>query len=232
MKKAVERMYALEDQSADLIFILQDDDGEPVKTELSLFWKNYKNDSKYSSKTLLVTTFPPSERGEGFLLWEHQNPDASEFWMYFPSLRQTRKIQRLSMENGLRESDLLFEDMSRMKLEAGEYRVGKEARFQGENCWLIQADFPKSFPYGQKKFWVSKKRGVPLKIEYYDFEQQPVKTQVIRWEEQKGFHVWKETIIQNFETRRSTTIQLKNVKINTGLPERIFSKRNLERGVD
>ena len=231
IKKAMDRIYSLEDQTADITFTLQDDGGKPLKTELSFYWKNYKNDPKIQSKTLLITTFPPTEKGESFLLWEHKNPDDSEFWMYFPSLRQTRKIQRLSTEDGLRESDLLFEDMARMQFDQTRFKIMKEGTLKGERCFIIQTTFSHPSPYGKKVFWISKKRGLILKIDYFSSSNQLLKTQNIQWQKFKEIPVWKGSRIKNRQTQRTTTIELKNVKINSGLSERIFTRRNLGRGL-
>ncbi|HEX9759190.1 MAG TPA: outer membrane lipoprotein-sorting protein [Nitrospiria bacterium] len=231
MKKAMDRVYSLEDQTADIIFTLQDDGGKQVKTELSFYWKNYRADPKLQSKTLLITTFPPTEKGESFLLWENKNPDDSEFWMYFPSLRQTRKIQRLSPEDGLRESDLLFEDMTRMQFDQTQFIIMKEGTLKGELCFIIQTTFSHPSPYGKKVFWISKKRGLILKIDYFSSSNQLLKSQNIQWQKIKEVPVWKGSRIKNQQTKRTTTIELKNIKINSGLPERIFTQRNLERGL-
>ena len=230
MKQIMERIYALEDQTADITFTLTNDGGKPVKTELNFYWKNFKEDPRIENKTLLVTTFPPSERGESFLVWEYKIIKDSEFWMYLPELRQARKIQKLSVEDGLRESDLLFEDMSRLKIKRTTFKVLKEAIFEGERAFVIEAKSLDPSPYGKKLFWISKKRGVILKIEFLDSKADVIKTQTIQWEKLKGFDVWKGSRIKNRETHRTTDIQLKEIKINTNLSPRLFSPRNLGRG--
>jgi len=231
MKQAMEQIYALEDQTADITFTLTDDGGQPVKTELNFYWKNFKEDSRIESKTLLVTKYPPSERGESFLVWEYKILKDSEFWMYLPQLRQARKIQRLSVEDGLRESDLLFEDMGRLRIKRNTFKVIKEVVFEGEGCFVIEIKSLDPSPYGKRLFWVSKKTNVILKIEYFDSSLALIKTQTIQWKKLKGFYVWKGSRIKNRETHRTTDIQLKKVEINNNLSQRLFSPRSLGREV-
>lgn len=231
MKQALERIYALEDQTANITFILTDDGGQPLKTELNFYWKNFKEDSRIRSKTLLVTKYPPSERGESFLVWEYKILKDSEFWMYLPQLRQSRKIQRLSVEDGLRESDLLFEDMARLRNKRNTFKLIKEVFFEGEGCFVIEIKSLDPSPYGKRLFWISKNTDVILKIEYFDSGFDLIKTQTIQWKKLKGFYVWKSSRIKNLVTHRTTDIQLKKVKININLSQRLFSPRNLGREV-
>ena len=151
--------------------------------------------------------------------------------MYIPELRQTRKIQKPSMEDALRESDLVFDDMSRIQLDRMNFELVKETIFEGENCYVIEAKPIDRSPYGKRIFWISKIRGVFLKVEYYDSKQRLLKTQTIQWQELKGSLVWKNSHVKNLETGRTTVIELSDVKVNSGLPDQLFTERSLNRGV-
>ena len=155
----------------------------------------------------------------------------SEFWIYLPQLRQARKILRPSVEDGLRESDFLFEDMGRLRIKRTIFKVIKEAVFKGEKCFVIETQSLDPSAYGKRLFWVSKKTKVVLGIEYFDSSFSLIKRQTIRWVKLNGFYVWKGSRIKNRVTHRTTDIQLKKAQINKSLSSRLFSPRNLGREV-
>jgi len=228
LRASAKRMYAMEDQTANVIFRVIGPDGVEKKTRFKLYWKNKFGQDNLNSKTLLVTESPSQTKGQKFLVWEYVEEDKADLWLYLPELRQVRRVQPgRHNHDGEEESDLLFEDMHQRRIEVDVHRLLPEKNVRGEACFVIENRLKENKLYGKTITYISKTQGTIRKIEYFSNEGFLLKTQYIEWTQLGKVFVWKASQIFNAKSRRKTFIEVSDVKINLGLSDTIFSERAL-----
>ncbi len=228
LRASARRMYAMDDQTANVVFRVVGPDGLEKKTLFKLYWKNKFAQDNLNSKTLLVTESPSQKKGQKFLVWEYVEEDKADLWLYLPELRQVRRVQPgRHKHDGEEESDLLFEDMHQRRVEVDTHRLLPEKNVRGETSFVIENRLKENKLYGKTITYISKTQGTIKKIEYFSHEGDLLKTQYIEWTQIGRFFVWKASQIFNAKLRRKTFIEVSNVKVNVGLSDALFSERAL-----
>jgi hypothetical protein len=86
--------------------------------------------------------------------------------------------------------------------------------------------------YSRTVTWVIKDKWVGLKKDFYDEDGEYLKTlKVKKYENIKGFLIVTHTEMDNVQKEHKTVMELKNVKINTGIPKSKFTERMMTRGI-
>ena len=230
LKAAYKRMYGMKDQTSQVTFRIVDTDGSEKKTTFRLYWKGYPGEEDLTSKTLLVTESPASDKGIKFLLWERPQEDQADLWLYLPELRQVRRIQPGRHHHEKEpDSDLLFEDMHQRPVAWDEHRLLPEDEVRGEPCYVIESKLKGHHLYGKKILSISKNEGTLRKIDYFSEDGTLLKTQWIDWQQVDKAYVWKASQVVNAQSSRKTFVEISDVKINVGLQDDQFSERALRR---
>ncbi|MFQ5779796.1 MAG: outer membrane lipoprotein-sorting protein [Nitrospiria bacterium] len=228
LRASHKRMYAMDDQTATVIFRVVSAKGVEKKTLFKLFWKNGFGRDNLNSKTLLVTESPSQKKGQKFLVWEYVEEDKADLWLYLPDLRQVRRVQPgRHRHDDEEESDLLFEDMHQRRVEVDDHLLLPEKKVRGEPCFVIENRLRENRLYGKTVTYISKNQGTIRKIEYFSREGTLLKTQWIEWRQIGRTFVWKESQIFKAQSRRKTFIEVDDVKVNVDLPDSLFSERAL-----
>lgn len=124
--------------------------------------------SKGRDKTVVVTTFPPSERGQILLMKDR------DLWAYMPNVSQPIRLslaQRLTgqVANG---------DLTRANF-SGDYRATllKTATIDGQDLEVLELNAAdRSVTYHRVVYWVSKANLRPYKAEFYSASGRLMKT--------------------------------------------------------
>ncbi len=232
--KKVDTANMTMDQTSLVTMILIDAQGNERKIETLRYHKHYGGKKDLDNKSVFFTEFPPDQKGIGFLIWDYAiegQPD--DLWLYLPALRTVRRMTTRDQHDSFMGSDLTFADMGARRLDEDDHRLVQiDPRVcPGEPCYVVDS-YPKEkdSPYGFKRFFISKKNWVALKIEFYDRKKKPLKLQTIEWQQIDDVLVWKSSNIRNVQTNHRTIFEISKVKNNTGLVDADFSERMLERG--
>lgn len=230
IKAAYKRMYGMKDQTSQVTFRIVDTDGAEKKTIFRLYWKSGSPEENLTSKTLLVTESPASDKGIKFLLWERPQENQADLWLYLPELRQVRRLQpgrhRHEKEP---DSDLLFEDMHQRPVEWDQHRLLPDDEVRGEACYVIESTLKNHHLYGKKILYISKNEGTLRKVDYFSDNGTLLKTQWIDWQQVDKAYIWKASQVVNAESSRKTFVEVNDVKVNVGLQDDQFSERALKR---
>ena len=228
---------AISDQTANLLIRHVDVRGDERVSTHRLYWKNLQGDKGFIGKAVLVTQTPLDKRGEGFLLWQMERANDSQAWLYLPDLRQVRRLAIAGHEHhhdeGGRQQpalDLGFEQLgTRLAGTTGEL-AGKEALDGVDHLILDDRSAMTNDLLPLRRFWISFKDWTIGKIEYRDASGRLVRTQRIGWERLEQGLVWKRTEIQPADNPGRTIVELSDIAVNTGLPDRLFTVENLKSG--
>ncbi len=86
--------------------------------------------------------------------------------------------------------------------------------------------------YSKTITWIRKDNFVGMKKEFYDEDEDLLKTLTIKKvEEISGYWIITHSEMRNSQKNHKTTIQLADIKVNTGVPSSKFSERMMTRGI-
>jgi len=227
------------DQKSTLTVILRDADGNEKKSVYRRYWKAYHGKKGLQDKMVIFTRFPADQRGTAFMRWgylpsEHKPP---EQWLYLPSLNTVRRVSQRDPADSFLTSDLAYWDINDRQLEDDEHKLLRVEERDGATYYVVES-VPKEAgaPYSKRVQWFRKDgdgwdRCVKTRIEYYGPDGQLVKTQDIQWQRVNGAWVWKRVEVENVKTHHRSIFEVSDVKVNSGIRDRVFTERTLKRGV-
>lgn len=243
----VERAYDLyggDDAFARLHFTFVHPDGAASRVSLVM---GFRVEEGGTRRVIMFNEFPPDTRNIGFLGAFHP-PDAGredEMWLYLPELRSSRRLTPAAHDHGhhhagatesvdeFSDSELDHEELvprwpglDRHVLEGRDTIDGVEAFVVAS----VPLD-PATSAWSRRVQWITAE-GVPLRIEYYRPAERRVKTQDIAWRRVDDAWVWERVVAVNHLSGARTELEQTDIRINPGLPERLFTRRALALGAD
>jgi len=182
------------------------------------------------SKSLIIFQSPESIKGTGFLTWEKENEDDDQF-LYLPALRRVRRIVANQKDSQFVNTDYTYEDMQKRKVEKDNHKILKSEKHEGYDCWVLESvpKDPETSQYGKVVSWVVKDMYLPVKTEFYDKRGRLEKVQIAK-EIKKIDNIYSvlESEMKSLKRDHRTLMKTDDIKYNTGIPDRIFTRRYLE----
>jgi len=207
--------------------ILQFDNGTEKKKKI-LRWSKY--DENGEDKITIKFTDP--SRDKGLSLLTHRHPDkADDQWLRMPSWKKVRRVSISNESKYFAGTDLTYEDVRQLSSERiSDFRY--EILEEVMDCWVIKA-MPKPnvrSGYTYRVFQINKKF-VLIKIEYYGFQDNLIKTQQNKEIQYYKNGAWRANIIEidNVLLNRKTIIHVVERNITQENDKSIFSKMFLLR---
>jgi hypothetical protein len=111
----------------------------------------------------------------------------------------------------------------------------KEEVIESRSYYVIGSDPKKpdpSYPYSKVVKWITKDDFLKERLQYYDLDGNLFKEQIITWKKIKEAWVWEKVVTTNVQTKVQTFLTISDIKVDTGLPEDLFTERSMRRGVD
>jgi outer membrane lipoprotein-sorting protein len=207
--------------------------GEMRSTTLRLYWKNQGGKDGLLGLTLLVTQAPLNRKGESFLLRQAERAAESQAWLYLPDLRQALRITVAGqdIQRPKRNTDLLlgFEQLGTRLLGKAVRSVAGREPLDGV-AHLIVDERIDGEPDALKRYWVSSTNWTIAKIEYRGAGGRVDQTQSIEWQQVGRAWVWKRVEVRATDPPGHTVVELRNVTVNTGLSDRVFTVNTMKAG--
>jgi outer membrane lipoprotein-sorting protein len=183
---------------------------------------------------LMVRFNAPAEvKGTGLLTIEKGAED--EQWLYLPDLKKSKRIAGASKAQSFMGTDFSNYDMRTEDLTGHDYRKTGEETLDGRPCYLVEAtpkteEVKESTGYARRTMWVDKERWVVPRCEYFDTSGKPLKTLTADgWKQIEGLWRPAKVTVENKQEGSKTVVTYeKGREINKGLPEKTFTKRELE----
>jgi hypothetical protein len=231
--------YPGDDQKTQLTIILRDKDGNEKKNVYRRFWKDYKGREGITDKMVLFTEYPTDAKGAGFMRWAYtagadKNADQ---WIYLPELKKIRRVSVRDPGDSFLGSDLTYADIGIRELDADEHTI-VQATQRGDEQFIVVQSMPRDKSdalyakvvsvFVKGKDWDS---CVKRQVDYFDKRGEPLKRQVIKWQQVGNAWLWDVVTVSNSQTGHSSDFLVSEASINVGLDDSVFSERNLSRGM-
>jgi len=208
---------APKDQKMSSTMILIDKNGKEKKRETVMYQKG-------DEKRLVRFLSPADQKGISFLSLPND-----VMYLYLPAFHKVRRIASHVKNQSFAGTDFSYDDLSSFKY-AKEYNP-KLLETTAKFYILELVPKPKVHKdYSKLKFWVRKDNFYPVKIEHYDKSGKLWKVMERRNIVKKGnYWVSLEMEMKDLKKQHSTKSIVEKVEFDTGLSDKIFTKRNLKK---
>ena len=218
LEKSDEVGTAPKDQHQLSTMILIDKDGDTKERKTEMFERG-KEDMR-----LVRFLSPADQKGISFL----SLPD-DKMYVYFPAFRKIRTIASHVKNENFAGTDFSYDDISSTGF-APDY--DPELLETTDEFYLLKLT-PKpetNKDYSKLNFWIRKDNFFAVKTEYYDKGGNLWKIMERRNLEKKGdYWISMEMEMKDLKKNHSTKSVIDTVEVDTGLSDKVFTKRNLKK---
>lgn len=207
--------------------------GQERRRKLEYYKKTDKDDNE---KILICFLEPADVKGVGLLTIEHTDRDDDQ-WLYLPALKKVRRISSSDQGDSFMGTDYTYEDIRSEKVDKHNYEVIGNEVFDGHDCYLIEAlpateEQKKDSGYSKRVIWMRKDIFLMLRVKYYNRKGEHFKTEVRKDIVEAAPNLYRPNFMEmkNHKTGHTTQITFDERKINSGLPDKLFTERTLKRG--
>jgi outer membrane lipoprotein-sorting protein len=227
VKKSEDLLNQANDSKADMLMTLVNKKGKKRERKLSTYIKEGENDS---SKSLLFFQSPADVKGTSFLVWSEPDKDDQQ-WLYLPALQRVRQISASGKGESFMGTEFTFFDMGSHDIDDYTYTLVKEADYDGQPCYVIEA-LPKKVQFYNKVIvWIRKDNFIPAMADFYNTKDQYLKQGIFSdIKNIQGIDTPTHIEMHNRQNKRSTILELNNIVYDTGLKDDIFTQRYMKRG--
>jgi len=187
------------------------------------------------NKTIMKFTSPAEVKGTTILIFDYKNKD-DDMWIYMPAIRKIRRIVSSEKSKNFMGSEFTNADMSKPNLNNFTYKILSSETYKGHLCWRIETtcineDIEDENGYSKKIAWIEKSSYLCYKIEFYNFDNELYKTQLIdqykKQSNDKYFAFYME--MENIQTGRKSVMNIDKFQVGSNLPESVFSPAMLNK---
>jgi len=231
--KVVENVYNRsvgDDMTADLTMTLINSSGKERVRKI----KQFSRDFGEIEKKIMFFVKPADVKNTSFMTWGYDEEEKNDDqWIYLPALKKTKRISSDSKSDYFMGSDFTYDDLGDRHPTQDTHTILREEELNGEACYVIES-IPKDeeYIYSKTITWIIKDKWIGLKKDFYDEDEDLLKTLTVeKYEDFKGFLIITHTEMKNVQKDHKTVMELKNIKIDTGISESKFSERMMTRGI-
>ena len=182
-------------------------------------------------KSMSIFDEPADVKGTASLTHSHAT-DADEQWLFLPALKRVKRISSKNKSGPFMGSEFAFEDISSQEVDKYHHKYIGDDELKGISVYKIEATPAYKYSgYTRLINWIDQQRMVPVKVEYFDRKNSPLKTLLISDYEQHLDKFWRagRMEMQNEQTGKSTVLEWADYKFQTGLTDKDFDSNALKR---
>lgn len=222
-KEADKRDTGFVDNTADMLMVLKNKQGQTSKRNMRLKTLEQKNDG---DKSLVVFDRPKDVKGTALLTFSHRN-GVDDQWLYLPALKRVKRIASNNKAGPFMGSEFAYEDLSSQEVDKYSWKFIKD---DGKNFVVERVPNYKNSGYKRQTLWIDKQHYRTMKTVFYDRKNAKLKTLVMSGYKQYKNKFWRPETMEmtNHQTGKSTTLTWTNYKFGTGLKDNNFTKNKLK----
>lgn len=218
-----------EDQTSNLKMSLINRDGDTRVRQI----KQFNKEMGEMEKSIMYFISPADVKNTSFMNWTYDSDKNDDQWIYLPAIRKIKRISSDSKSDYFMGSDFTYDDLGDRKVEQDDHTILGEETINGNNYYIIQS-IPKDdeYMYSRTVTWINKDNFVGLKKEFYDEDNELLKTlSVDKTETIDGLIIITKSVMENVQKNHKTIMELSNIELNTGIPDSKFTDRMMMRGI-
>ena len=218
------------DMQGDLTMTLTNSRGDQRMREIKQFTKDFGK----MEKKIMFFVSPADVRNTSFMNWSYDEAGKDDDqWIYLPALKKVKRISSESKSDYFMGSDFTYDDLGDRHPIDDTHKLLREEKVDGKDCYVVES-IPKDedYMYSRTVSWIIKDKWIGLKKEFYDEDEELLKTLTIKkYEKIKGYWTILSSEMHNVQKDHTTKMELANVKLDTGIPANKFTERMMKRGI-
>ncbi len=228
MDKAYNRPTG-KDQTSVLTMTLINKSGQTRIRKIKQFYKDFGS----VEKKIMFFISPADVKNTSFMNWSYDSDKADDQWIFLPALKKVKRISSDSKSDYFMGSDFTYDDLGDRKLDADVHKLLREEKINGYDCYVVESKSKdEDYMYSKTISWIRKDNFTGVKKEFYDEDGELLKILNIKKVEKiSGYWIITSSEMDNVQKNHKTTIQLSNVKVNSGVSSSMFSERMMMRGI-
>lgn len=216
--KKIEDVYnAPSDRVAEIKMVLIESDGNQKTREMKVWMKG-----KY--KKLFVFKSPADVKGIGFLVLSD-----NELYLYLPAFKKIRRIASHVKNEAFMGTDFSYNDLAKSEFTKN---YNAEIKEENENQYVLEL-IPKpdsDVEYSKLLMFVNKKIFLPDSVKFFDRGKNLFKIMRNKnFSQIKNYWVISKIEMENIKDKHKTIMETIKEELDIGLPDEIFTQRNLKR---
>lgn len=234
--KAINDAREPKDVAQHLRMVLVDARGNERVREIETRVKTVAQNER---KTITFFLSPPEVKGVGFLSFAHPDRDDDQ-WLYLPAMKRVRRITSNVRTQSFQGSDFTYQDLDLFEdipdwteSDAKSTLVKAKDTIDGVDCAVIEL-IPqgKDLAYGKLVIWLQPTEATIRRMELHDAKDGALwKTMSLsEFTTIDGIPTPKLLVMSNEKKGTKTRMELSEVRYNRGIPDDLFTERQLERG--
>lgn len=173
---------------------------------------------------------------KGTVVITHEKTNNDDMWIYLPGLNRVRRILSSSKKNSFVGSDFSYADVVSFKTSDYKHLKLNNEGCEKVNCFVIESkpknkEVLKSYGYSKIVSWIGDVNFLTFKVQYYDEQTRLLKTQLIsNYKKIFGYSdkwIAKYKEMTNNQNGHMSTIDISNIKVDTGIKSTKFSASRL-----
>ncbi len=216
------------DGRAQLEMILRNREGEESVRSLRIDTLEVNGDGDQS---LTVFDAPRDIKGTAFLSYTHALK-ADDQWLYLPALKRVKRIASDNKSGPFVGSEFAYEDITSQEVAKFTYKYLRDDSLDGRQAFVVEA-YPAyaNSGYTRQIIWLDQHMYQPLRVEYFDRKDSPLKVLDFSQHTQYLGRYWRpgRMLMRNLQTGKSTELKWSNYRFKTGLDASNFDQNALRR---
>ncbi len=227
--------FAGDDAKGMLTMDLIDRKGNTRQRVLTMLRRNHENSEE--QKYFMYFHEPSDVRRLTFMIWKYRERD-DDRWIYVPAVDLIRRIAAEDKYSSFVGSDFSYEDISGRDLSEDTHSLLDDETLDDRNVFVIESIPLAPAAFTRRVSWIDKEHFLPLKIEYYDAQDQLQRiftANVIEdiaageGDDRRVHPTAMKRTMENVRTGHRTEVTVTSVNYGVGLSDDDFSERHMRR---
>jgi len=227
--------FAGEDAKGMMTMELIDQKGRTRKRVLTMLRRNQEDAGQ--QKYFMYFHEPGDVRGLTLMVWKYPGRD-DDRWIYVPAVDLIRRIAAEDKYSSFVGSDFSYEDVSGRDVSEDTHRLLGDEVLNDSEVFVVESIPRTQAAFTRRVSWIAADSFLPLKIEYYDAQNQLQRIftanaiEDIAAGEGDARHVYRTIMkrtMENVKTGHRTEVAVTSVAYDLALSDDDFSERHMRR---
>lgn len=217
--------YKGQDGLSDVKMTITDSQGRERVREFRIMRFNIEDSG--DQKFYIYFKKPADVSKMTYLVWKHLDGN-DDRWLYLPALDLVKRIAASDKRSSFVGSHFVYEDISGRNIDDDVHTL-VESTEQFYKLKNVPKEL-KGLEFAYYFIWIDKAHFLPMKAEYYDNDDQALRTmEVLSVEDIGGHATVLKSVFHDHQRKGKTVMDFSNVRYDVGLTEDVFSERYLRR---
>jgi hypothetical protein len=202
--------------------------------------KSYSKDFGEDTHSIMFFKSPADVKNTSFLTYDYDKSSKDDDqWLYLPALKKVKRIPSNDKSGSFMGSDFSYFDMTDRDLSNYKFKLIKETKVRGHSAWMIESTptnkkVVKESGYSKTVAVVRKDNFVVVRAINYLTNGKKKYLDLKKIHKQNGVWVVDEMTMTTKKGKtmtHKTVLKFKNIKVNKGLNDNLFTTRRLSKGL-